>query len=154
MRVQKFSDSWSTLITGKDDEGKISGISNIKRGRQFEKKAISYFQRISKSSAEPCGFFIHPSNKLFGASPDAIGPAGFILEVKTRAENKKEPIQSMDAFPHYFLQCQLQMDCTNSKFCVLLSYHPESDTGKFFLIIRNNLLLDILKEICEIIKTM
>ena len=35
--------------------------------------------------------------------------------------------------------------------CVLLSYLPENKSGSFFLIKRNNLIIDIVKTVCEAI---
>ena len=127
----------------------MSKIKNIMRGRTFEKEAIKFFEKTSKSSTTECGFYNHPSEKLFGSSPDALGPEGVIVEIKTRAENSEGPIESLKKFPAYFIQCQLQMSCTDAHTCILLSYHPETKTGRFFAIQRNEELTNMIIDICE-----
>ena len=58
----------------------------------------------------------------YGSSPDAVGPLGILLEVKSRAEVSLSPLESLDTVPQYFMQCQLQMLCTDVEFSVLQSY--------------------------------
>ena len=77
-------------------------------------------------------FFQHPCSSRYGASLDALGPGGLLVEIKTRAVNADGPLKSLASFPNYFVQCQLQMVCTDAHSCILLSYHPESKTRKFF----------------------
>ena len=74
---------------------------------------------------------------------------GILLEVKTRGEGSAGPLESLEKFPHYFVQCQLQMLCTDAEFHILQSYHPESKTSKFFIIKYNNTLMTIIKEIVD-----
>ena len=61
------------------------------------------------------------------------------------------PLESLEKFKHYFVQCQLQMICTGAEFCILQSYHPESKTSKFFIIKYNNTLMTIIQEIVDCI---
>ena len=129
----------------------ISGIENIKRGLMFEKDGIKYFETKSKSTTQICGFFYHPSNDRYGSSPDAIGPNGILVEIKTRAKNAIGPIQILDSCPHYYVRCQLQMACTDAHSCVLVSYHPETKSGNFFLVQRSNIIIDILMDVCNAI---
>ena len=70
----------------------------------------------------------------YDSSPYALGPLGILLEVKTRAARSLSPLQSLDTVPQYFVQCQLQMLCTDAEFCILQSYHPESKTSIFFIV--------------------
>ena len=67
------------------------------------------------------------------------------------AEGSSGPLESLEKFPHYFVQCQLQMLCTGAEFYILQSYHPESKTSKFFIIKYNNTLMTIIKEIVDCI---
>ena len=90
---------------------------------------------------------MHPFNVNFGASPDAICASGLILEIKTRAENSDGPLHSLKDRPSYFVQCQLQMACTNAHSCILMSYHPETESGNSFLILKNSHLMNIIMEI-------
>ena len=126
-----------------------SFITNIRRGVQYEDAGVQYFERVSNSKTRKVGFFIHPTHMKFGASPDALCTSGVLLEVKTRAINSDGPLVSLKDFPNYFMQCQLQMACTNAHSCILLSYHPESESGNFFLITRDSHLMNIVVEIME-----
>ena len=87
----------------------------------------------------------------YGCSPDGLGPSGILLEVKTRAAGFVGPITTLANFPQYYVQCQLQIECTGAEFCVLQSFHPETNTSKCFLVERNNTLLLIIKEIVDAI---
>ena len=124
-------------------------INNIRRGLLHEDDGVKYFECASKSFTEKVGFFIHPKNTNFGASPDALCASGILLEVKTRAANCDGPLETLKNFPNYFVQCQLQMDCTNAHSCILLSYHPETDTGNFFLVTRDSHLMGIIIEVID-----
>ena len=74
---------------------------------------------------------------------------GILLEIKTRVEGCSGVLESLEKFPHYFVQCQLQMLCTGAEFCIFQSYHPESRTSKFFIIKYDNTLMSIIKEIVD-----
>ena len=82
--------------------------------------------------------FPHPTDTRYGSSPDALGPLGILLEVKTMAEGSSGPLASLEKFQHYFVQCQLQILCTGAEFCILKSYPPESKTSKLFIIKYHN----------------
>ena len=43
-------------------------------------------------------------------------------------EGSSGPLESLEKFTHYFVQCQLQMLSTGTEFCILQYYHPESET--------------------------
>ena len=43
------------------------------------------------------------------------------------------------------------MSCTNAHSCILVSYHPETKSGNFFLICQSNLLLTVIKDICNVV---
>ena len=57
-----------------------------------------------------CGFFKHPQDPRYGASPDGIGEA-FAVEVKTRAENSDMPLEKISGT--HLVQTNFQMACTN-----------------------------------------
>ena len=143
---KKFETMWDVVING-TAEADMQNIENIRRGHFYEEEDLRYFSEVSKATYSQCGFFKHPNNQRFGASPDALGPAGLLIEIKTRAKGSTSPLESIAALPGYFSQCQLQMACTDANFCILLSYHPESKSGNFFIIKRDNVLLDMLIEL-------
>ena len=144
----KFENYWN-IVQHNTDEKDLSHLENIKRGVYYEAVALKHFVNMSKSTVQTCGFFLHPTNKNFGASPDALCASGILLEIKTRASNSDGPLTSLKEFPNYFMQCQLQMECTNSHSCILMSYHPETEQGIFFLITRDNILMEIVMDICN-----
>ena len=74
---------------------------------------------------------------------------GILLEVRTRSEGSAGPLESLEKFLHYFVQCQLQLLCTDAEFYISQSYHPESKTSKFLIIKYNNTLMTIIKEIVD-----
>ena len=130
-------------------ENDISWIRNIERGRKFETIAIEKMMQESKTTIKSCGFFIDSGNERYGASPDGLGPAAILLEVKTRAENSDGPLIALKSYPQYFVQCQLQMKCTNAMFVILQSYHPETGRSHYFLIKRNHVLLSVIQDVVD-----
>eukprot|EP00111_Clytia_hemisphaerica_P009720 TCONS_00028513-protein len=144
---KKFVSCWD-IVRGGKTERSLKGITNIERGHYYEKDGIQFFQQISKATAESCGFYIHPTNPRFGASPDALGPDGILIEMKTRTDNAESPLESMSSYPNYYLQCQLQMECTGAHTCILVSYLPEKETANFFAVKRDQVLMNIIMDVC------
>lgn len=145
---QKFNSYWNIVENGSQEDN-LQNLTNIKRGQYYEHEALEYFKKISKSVPSTCGFFQHPTKKRFGASPDALGPCGILIEIKTRATDSDGPLKSLAHSPNYFIQCQLQMICTDASYCFLLSYHPESKIGTTFVICKDNVLMDAVIDLCE-----
>ena len=52
--------------------------------------------------------------------------------------------QCLEKLPSNFAQTQLQMVCTDASFFIVLSYYPESESGNFFLIQKDNILVDVI----------
>ena len=146
----RFEEYWDVVKHGATEKS-VYHIHNIRRGIEFEDEGVEYFEKVSKSYTEKVGFFGHPKNVNFGASPDALCASGLLLEVKTRAANCDGPLVSLKDYPNYFVQCQLEMSCTNAHSCVLLSYHPETKAGKFFMIQRDSLLMGIIMDVMNCI---
>eukprot|EP00794_Sanderia_malayensis_P008327 gene8327-9220_t len=142
-------DTYMGIIREGHIESDISKIRNIQRGRQFEAIAIAKMMQDSNATIKPCGFFIDPSNERYGASPDGLGPAAILLQVKTRAENSDGPLLGLKKYPQYFVQCQLQMKCTNAMFVILQSYHPETGSSHYFLIKRNHALISVIQDVVD-----
>ena len=117
------------------------------RGHKFEKEAISVFCKLSNSETQTCGFFEEPSDSNYGASPDALAASSLILEVKTRAAKTEGPLTSLKQQPSYHIQPQLEMVCTGASYCILESYHPETQQASFILIKRDDVLISVIKDI-------
>jgi len=144
---QKQYDCMWDIVCNGGQERDLSNLENIKRGHFNEKEGICYFEKVSKATTKSCGFFKHPCYERFGSSPDALGPSGVLIEMKTRSSNSDSPLQSITAA--YYMQCQLQMICTDAHRCILVSYHPETTSANFFLIQRNNILMSAVVDICN-----
>ena len=93
-----------------------------------------------------CGFFKHPQDPRYGAIPDGIGEA-FAVEVKTRAENSDMPLEKISGT--HLVQTNFQMACTNGDITFLQSYLPEKDISHFFYVKRNDLLINVVKDITD-----
>ena len=149
---KKFDSYWDIVKNGKTERN-LSHIPNIARGHEQEQNGIKYFERVSKSTTQKCGFYTHPSNRNFGASPDALGPDGILVEIKTHAKlkdkSKQKPLENLNTCPEYYVQCQLQIACTDAHTCILVSYNPESDSGNCFAILRNQKLINIMLDVCD-----
>ena len=47
------------------------------------------------------------------------------------------------------MQVQVQMACANSKYCIFMSFHPETKSANYFLIKRHSLLWSVIKLITD-----
>ena len=126
------------------------GLSDaLKLVRAFICQNESLFTLFSGIDAVECGFFQYGS---MGASPDALLPTktDYILEIKTRAANQDSPLKSLDK--SHIIQTQIQMLCTGKKFCILQSYHPETNCSNYFSIPYMAHLVDITQKLLNCIK--
>ena len=82
---------------------------------------ISYLNKVRSNVWKRCSYFCYTLDNKYVCNPDGLGPAGISLEVKTRAAGSTGPITSSENFPQYYIQCQLQMLCTEADFCILQS---------------------------------
>ena len=64
-----------------------SQIRNFEWGHNHEDTAVKHFEKVSGSTASKCGFFIHPNDPKYGASPDAICTGPFLLKSKPQQRN-------------------------------------------------------------------
>ena len=61
---------------------------------------------------------------------------------KTRSINYEGPLEKIEKY--MFVQVQAQMYCTGRKFCLLMSYHPETDQAHYFVIKYENDVLSVI----------
>ena len=134
--------------------GKISKKSkfpfkfyNFDRGHKYEDSAIKHFESVSGCTTSRCGFFVHPIDSVYGASLDAICPGTILLEVKTHAEKSSAPFQFIKG--EHLLQAQLQMACAGFQYVIVESFHAKTNSAKFFLIRKDELLLSVIKEVTD-----
>jgi len=69
-----------------------------------------------------------------------VAASPFILEVKARPAKTEGPRSSLKQMPSYYIQPQLEMVCTGAQYCILESYHPETQQASFFLVKRDNIM--------------
>ena len=139
----KFSIYWQIVLQGLEENELLSNhFHNFRRG--CEREALSYSCDKSMSRAT-CGFFNHPDDSSYGASPGGLVAPGILLEIKTRAANSDGPLLNIATNPGYYIQAQIQMICTDYSYCIIMSYHPESKAANYFLIQKNNLLWSVIK---------
>ena len=145
---KKFDLYWKIVLEGLQEKDVLNNnFHNFDRGHNFEAEALEYFRKETGCGAITCGFFNHNTDSNYGASPDALVAPGILLEIKTRAANSMGPLTSISTA--YYVQAQLQMVCTDSDFCILMSYHPESKTAKYFLIRQNNFVWSAIKILAD-----
>ena len=71
----------------------------------------------------------------------------FAIEVKTRAENSDAPLETISGA--HLVQANFQMIRTGDQITFLQSYLPEKDMSNFFYIKRNDLLMNVIKNITD-----
>ena len=65
--------------------------------------------------------------------------------MKTRAAGSAGPFEDLRKNLSYFIQTQLQIVCAGTKYCIIMSHHPESTRANYFLVTRHNLLRDVIE---------
>ena len=67
-------------------------------GQRNEEPPVKHFEKVSGCfcTTVKCGFFEHPEDCKYGASPDAICPGSILLEIKTRAENCSSSLEKLN----------------------------------------------------------
>ena len=98
-----------------------SQIRNFERGHKYEDTAVKHFEKVSSSTASKCGFFIHPNDPTYSASPYAICTGHFLLEIKIRAEKSDAPLANLSG--EHLVQAQLQMPFTGFRY-VIVEFSP------------------------------
>ena len=150
----KFVKYWDLVKNGLQESDVVNtNLLNFKRGHMYEQEAINYFEKLSNSSTERCGFFVFTGDDRYGSSPDAIAVANILLEIKTRAKGCDGPLDNLVKCPSYFVQVQLQMMCTDSNYTIVESYSPEKKIANFFLVKKHNVPLDVMKCVTDSILT-
>ena len=94
--MKEFDNAWFAIKNNIDEtvmNPRRAKLPNFVRGKQEENNAITRFCTDSKSVVLQCGYFKHPLDNRFGASPDGVssGQDVFLVEIKTRSlPNKKQ----------------------------------------------------------------
>ena len=114
-------------------ESEMEHIKSISKGHQFEDDPVTQFESITKCEITKYEFFHFVNDMRYNSSPEALGSLEILLDVKTRDKGNLFPLEFLENVLQYFVQCLLLMLCTDIKFCILQSYHPETKTSIFFI---------------------
>lgn len=102
-----------------------------------------------------CGFFRHPNDPNYGATPDGFTEA-FVVEVKTRPENAETPLEKSLAHMS-FREISKSVVQRDRSYSYSDTYQKEKSLiirdfsfwYYCFFIKRNDLLIDVMKEIAD-----
>ena len=99
--------------------------------RQNKTFHFSYFKNISKATIFSFEFFKGFFNGRYGTSPDGSGSADIL--VQTNESNQQPwPTNIFREISITFIQYQLQMACSDTHSCILVSYQPKTNKVNFF----------------------
>lgn len=85
-------------------------------GQKYEDAAIRQYTLLTQDTVHEFGLICHPNLPWLGASPDGITDKGVMIEIKCP---KSREITGVTPF-HYFVQCQIQLECCNMDMCHFL----------------------------------
>ncbi len=102
--------------------------SDVKRrGHYLEPAVVAWWaDQHPEWKVKNGGTWVHPEDARFAASPDQVVLTGVddihnwlrLLEVKTSTADDQRGAEGTDQIPpHYFVQCQWQMECTGTSVC-------------------------------------
>ena len=81
---------------------------------------------------QKCGYFSYAKNSIYSVGPDGLVSPDPIIEIKTRVDGYAGPLKDLRKNSYYFIQTQLQMVCTGTKYCIIKSYQPKSASANYF----------------------
>lgn len=90
-------------------------------GSMFEEEAIRLYTLLTGDPVHEFGLITHSRLQWLGASPDGVTPKGVMLEIKCP---KSRQVTGVPPF-HYFVQCQIQLECCNLDMCHFLECEME-----------------------------
>ena len=90
-------------------------------GSMFEEEAIRLYTLLTGDPVHEFGLITHSRLSWLAASPDGITPSGVMLEIKCPKSRK---VTGVPPF-HYFVQCQIQLECCNLDMCHFLECEME-----------------------------
>jgi hypothetical protein len=90
-------------------------------GTMYEEEAIRLYTLLTGDPVHEFGLITHSRLPWLGASPDGVTPKGVMLEIKCPKSRK---VTGVPPF-HYFVQCQIQLECCNLDMCHFLECEME-----------------------------
>ena len=124
-------------LTGKPTGGFTS--DSMQWGVDNEAAARKEYGNITFNDVTEIGFVEHPVLKMAGCSPDGLVSTDGLIEIKCPNTNTHiDTLLSKKIDKKYNCQMQMQMDCTDRKWCDYVSYDPRLPEGMRIVIIRVN----------------
>lgn len=112
-------------------ESEFTGNIATEYGASHEPLATMEYFGKTGNFVEECGFFVHPEYDWLGASPDGLVGDDGLIEIKCPfgLRNKKDPeFKTLQEQPHYYAQVQIEMACTERKWCDFYQWSEHGDT--------------------------
>ncbi|UNF41154.1 YqaJ viral recombinase family protein [Bartonella krasnovii] len=98
---------------------------DMRWGIENEEDALREYAFIYDTEVTQCGFILHPTIQMAGASPYGFVGEDGLIEIKCpRSTNHTRFIINNEIKPEYLAQMQFQMACTGRKWCDFISYDP------------------------------
>lgn len=136
--------------------------TSMETGTEREPLARAAYEHLNNVFVTEVGFIQHPSIEMAGASPDGrVGNDG-LIEIKCPGQNAHGQTLLLKKAPtKYIPQMQMQMACTNAKWCDFVSYNPTFPDNLQLIVIRverdeefiTNMETEIVKFLDEVTET-
>lgn len=133
-------------LTGQANEGFSSAA--MQWGTDTEPQARMAYELMTGETVEETGFVLHPTIKLFGASPDGLVGSDGLIEIKCpNTATHIDTLLSGKVPRKYIIQMHVQMICTGRKWCDFVSFDLRLSGQIFFWVQRVHRDDDICKDI-------
>ena len=110
-------------LTGESADSYVS--KDMQWGRDYEADARRMYEVTTGNMVSECGLIEHPTIKGLGASPDGLIDDDGLLEIKCPKTTTHLQYIYAGVVPEaYTLQMDLQLLCTQRKWCDFASYDP------------------------------
>jgi|SRR5215471_4902928 len=110
-------------LTGLPMDNYVNGP--MQWGIDVEPEARAAYEFRTDTEVEPCGFVLHPTIAMTGASPDGLVGQNGLVEIKCPlTATHLETMLTGSVAGKYDAQMQWQMACTERQWCDFVSYDP------------------------------
>ena len=108
----------------------FNGNDATRYGEQNEPIALASLSDKTGLDVRECGSFYIENERWLMASPDGIIDGDNIVEIKcpySMRNEKTKGFKSISEQPHYYAQVQVQLYCTNAKYCYFYQWSEHKD---------------------------
>jgi hypothetical protein len=97
----------------------------MQHGLDTEPEARAAYEFRTDTEVEPCGFILHPTIAMTGASPDGLVGENGLIEIKCpNTATHLETLLTGNIAGKYDTQISWQLACTGRQWCDYISYDP------------------------------